>query len=684
MTIESRNARLWVGTAFAAAQLASVASGLLPWPGAIVTLAVTWVVTRYAATAGARYVRVAQFVALSLVLGEGLHVVLQTHSSLRAGVLDPLTALRSLTWLLVVLTLVMAPTWHTVRDYRAWIGVTAGLLIAGAAPTSSGGRAVSTSVTLILSWGVLLVATMMLQRAALVARAAVVAVPGGEPRRSPPALTEAARLIAPIAASVLAGSLVFLAFPSTAGGAGVPFRLAHDLLHSGSRVTSTRASAGVDTRGSGDLDLRVRGALTATPLLRVPVRSPALWRGTIYATYSGQSWQSESYPAFPFVATRGTDVAVPSEPDDPPAPGAVRHRYLVSPQTSLGFSLIWAPGVLLRVASSDLEQVARSAAFSRIVAHPAGSPYTVTAAVPTRSASVLDVTPATATPDGVWTALPTELPSRISTLARAATTGATTRYGQVSDLERYLRGHETYSLTSPVPSANSDAVDDFLFRDHVGFCEQFASAEAVMLRTLGVPARVVSGLAYGVRDGQTRLLRADDAHAWVEVYYPNAGWVPTDPTAGVALADAASSGNWLTRAVGHVTAVVPGGGLGILVILIGLAIAATAGLRLAERRPALLRRSRRAADLGAGAPVLAAFHRFAARRRRAQARVPSETAREYVARSAASQRVHAAVGTLERESYGAAPPDEPEVSAAVAAFDETIARAKPRVTRSDG
>jgi transglutaminase-like putative cysteine protease len=669
MSIGLRDARLWIGTAFAAAQLASVASGLLPWEGAIITLAVTWLLARRASTARAGYVRVAQVVALVLVLGEGLHVVLETHASLRVGVLDPLSALRSLTWVLVVLSLVMAPTWHTVRDYRAWIGVTAGLLIAGAAPPSSGGRAISTSVTLIAAWGVLLVATMMLQRAALVARAAVVAVPGGELRRSPRALTEGARLVAPIAASVVAGSLVFLAFPSTTGGAGVPFRLAHDLLHSGTRST-TRLTAGVDTFGSGDLSLRVRGALPATALLRVPAASPPLWRGTIYATYTGQSWQAEDFPAFPFVATRGTDVAVPNEADDPPAPGAVSHRYLVSPQQSQDFSLIWAPGVLLRVSASGLQQVTRSASFSRIVARPAGSPYTVTAAVPTQSASVLRATPAAGTPDGIWTELPVELPSRVATLAHQATAGATSRYAQVTDLERYLRQHETYSLASPVPSVNSDAVDDFLFRDHVGFCEQFASAEAVMLRTLGVPARVVSGLAYGVRDGQTRLLRANDAHAWVEVYYPNAGWVPTDPTAGVALADAASSGNWLTRAAGHVTAAVPGGGLGIVVILIGLVLAATAGRRLAERRPALRRRSRPAVGPVSGAPVLAAFHRFATRRHRAQARTPSETAREYVGRSAASPRLHAAVGTLERESYGAAPPEGPEVSAAVAAFDE--------------
>jgi hypothetical protein len=72
--------------------------------------------------------------------------------------------------------------------------------------------------------------------------------------------------------------------------------------------------------------------------------------------------------------------------------------------------------------------------------------------------------------------------------------------------------------------------------------------------------------------------------------------------------------------------------------------------------------------------VLAAFHRFAGRRHRAQARTPSETAREYVGRTAASEVLGAAVGTLERESYGVAPPEAPEVDAAVVAFDSTDIR----------
>jgi hypothetical protein len=666
----SMDARRWIGSAFGAAQLASVGSGLLPWPVAVGTLAVTWLVARRTVTAGAMYLRVAQVVALVLVSAVGLHVVLGTHAAVSQGELDPLAALRSLTWLLLLLTLMMAPSWHTVRDYRAWIGVTAGILVAAAAPPTTGGRANPASVTLIVAWGVLLVAAMMLQRAALVSRASVVAVPDGDPRPSPNGASDSLRLVGPILASVLAGGLVFLALPGTAGGAGVPFRLAHDLLHSGSRFSETRTTAGVDTGGSGDLDLRVRGTLATTPLLRVPAASPPLWRGTIYQTYSGQSWQAGSFQDFQFTSVRGSDVAVPRVPDDPLPLRSAQRRYLVQPQTRQLFSLVWSPGVLLRVAGAALDNIDRGPAFTRLVSQPGGAPYTVTAAVPRQSVALLSRTPAAPTPDGVWTQLPSELPSRIATLARAATTGATSRYEQVTDLEQYLRSHETYSLASPVPSGNQDAVDDFLFRDHVGFCEQFASAEAVMLRTLGVPARVVSGLAYGERDGATRLLRASDAHAWVEVDYPNAGWVPTDPTAGVALADTTTSaGNWLTRAAGHLTDAVPGGGLGVLVILIVLVLAATAGVHLADWRPRLPGRSRRAAD-SVSAPVLAAFHRFAVRRRRSRARAPSETAREYIARTSAAERLDAAVGTLERESYGAAPPDQPEVHAAVAAFDE--------------
>src|SRR6185503_12286547 len=108
----------------------------------------------------------------------------------------------------------------------------------------------------------------------------------------------------------------------------------------------------------------------------------------------------------------------------------------------------------------------------------------------------------------------------VSQLAHTVTAGATTRFQMVTDIERYLRSHEEYSLAAPLPPRGHDAVDYFLFHSHVGFCELFASAEAVMLRTLGIPVRLVSGLAYGAPNGTTRLYTAANAHAWDEVYYP--------------------------------------------------------------------------------------------------------------------------------------------------------------------
>ena len=341
----------------------------------------------------------------------------------------------------------------------------------------------------------------------------------------------------------------------------------------------------------------------------------------MYSTYTGQSWQSTGYPTFPFTVTRGSGIALPGNPSDPPAEDSVRHRYVVTPQQVSSFSLVWAPGVLLRVAGRHISEVAEASAFTRMASFPpAAAPYTVTVAVPPGSPSTLEKAPALATPDGVWTSLPAGMPSRIGTLAEAVTTGATTRYGQVTDLEAYLRTHERYSLSSPVPTGHQDAVDDFLFRDHIGFCEQFASAEAVMLRTLGVPARVVSGLAYGSRLGSTRLLRADDAHAWVEVYYPKVGWVPTDPTAGVRLAPAApASGSWVGRALHRLADSVPGGGLGILVVLILAALTVTVVRRRATHRPVAPRRS--PGPTGPAAmPVHAAFLRFADRHRRPSGR----------------------------------------------------------------
>jgi hypothetical protein len=188
-----------------------------------------------------------------------------------------------------------------------------------------------------------------------------------------------------------------------------------------------------------------------------------------------------------------------------------------------------------------------------------------------------------------------------------------------------------------------------------------------MLRTLGVPARVVSGLAYGVRSGSTRLITAADAHAWVEVYYPGVGWSPMDPTVGVALAPPSVSHRSLfSRVMTAVEQALPGGRLA-LGVLSALLITLSVGL-VRLLRGGALRRQRRDGENPPG-PVLAAFLRLSQDPRGPAPRAGQETAREYFGRVDLPSAARPALATLEQEMYGATPPDEDATGRAVAALD---------------
>ena len=91
-----------------------------------------------------------------------------------------------------------------------------------------------------------------------------------------------------------------------------------------------------------------------------------------------------------------------------------------------------------------------------------------------------------------------------------------------------------YTLETPLPGRNG--VDEFLFDEKEGFCQHFSSSFVVLMRAAGIPARVVTGYAGGVRNriGDYWVVRKMDAHAWAEVWLPQRGWVRADPTAAVA------------------------------------------------------------------------------------------------------------------------------------------------------
>lgn len=113
---------------------------------------------------------------------------------------------------------------------------------------------------------------------------------------------------------------------------------------------------------------------------------------------------------------------------------------------------------------------------------------------------------------------------------------AETPYDKAKAIESWLRANITYNESIPEPPRNQDAVDWVLFDYKQGYCNYYASAMVVMLRTMGIPARMAAGFAQGTwnADEDAFVVQERDAHTWVEVYFPGYGWVEFEPTAAQA------------------------------------------------------------------------------------------------------------------------------------------------------
>ena len=121
---------------------------------------------------------------------------------------------------------------------------------------------------------------------------------------------------------------------------------------------------------------------------------------------------------------------------------------------------------------------------------------------------------------------------KVTEIAKQVTARAGTPFDRAMALNEYFSGPDTqfrYSLAT-APGAGGDALVEFLTRGRTGYCEQFASAMAVMLRTVGVPARVAVGFTAGTPGPDGRTITTNDAHAWVEAWFPGYGWTTFDPT----------------------------------------------------------------------------------------------------------------------------------------------------------
>ena len=135
--------------------------------------------------------------------------------------------------------------------------------------------------------------------------------------------------------------------------------------------------------------------------------------------------------------------------------------------------------------------------------------------------------------DDRYLQLPENLDARIADMARLVAAGADSRYAQAKAIETALRRY-AYDESIPSPPPDTDPVSWFLFDIQRGYCDYYATAMVLMLRSLGIHARLAAGYAEGAWEPETEsfLVTGEDAHSWVEVFFPGLGWIEFEPTAG--------------------------------------------------------------------------------------------------------------------------------------------------------
>jgi transglutaminase-like putative cysteine protease len=133
--------------------------------------------------------------------------------------------------------------------------------------------------------------------------------------------------------------------------------------------------------------------------------------------------------------------------------------------------------------------------------------------------------------------LPKDFSPRIQELAREITADTQTPFEKAIAITRYLRENIAYSQTIPDAPRNKDRLEWVLFEYKQAYCVYYAASEVLMLRSVGVPARMAVGFTQGERDENSYVVRRLNSHAWPEVYFPGIGWVEFEPTAGQAPLD---------------------------------------------------------------------------------------------------------------------------------------------------
>jgi transglutaminase-like putative cysteine protease len=282
------------------------------------------------------------------------------------------------------------------------------------------------------------------------------------------------------------------------------------------------------------LTLRGPRVLRDVPVLQIvaPSDNRYYWRGVVFDRYTGggwintddnsvqlDAWQEPKLPSFEARESVTQTVTVLMPADTLIFAASQPRRVSVAIRADAN---IMADGV------TEMSQLITNRSLMK------GMTYQVVSSL---SAADEDSLRASGTDYPAWVRdrylqLPDSLPQSVRAQAQSIAGTQLTAYDKASAIEAWLRANITYDDQTPAPPQNEDGVA-YVLRVRRGYCDYYASAMVVMLRSLGVPARLAVGYAAGVYDpiNVVFLVKERDAHSWVEVFFPKYGWVEFEPTA---------------------------------------------------------------------------------------------------------------------------------------------------------
>ncbi|WP_178916250.1 transglutaminase domain-containing protein [Natronomonas gomsonensis] len=269
----------------------------------------------------------------------------------------------------------------------------------------------------------------------------------------------------------------------------------------------------------------VGGQLSLSNHEELVVRSPrpSRWRLGAYERYTGSGWDRERGDRQPLEEPLRTTEGRPE----------VQYGITVTPQRSMNsLASVWRPA--FAQVDGQAVFVSGQRGFTVEGSVEAGETYrTFTYGPPSREAAAAatgEDYPADI--ESRYTQLPDDTPVKLSERTTRITDDAETPYETASAIEAWLESNKEYSLNASHDRDN-DVATEFVYEMDAGYCQYFATTMTAMLRTQDIPARYVTGYGTGESVGNDEyLVRGKNAHAWVEVYFEDVGWVAFDPTPG--------------------------------------------------------------------------------------------------------------------------------------------------------